>query len=88
MTWHSRAACLEADPDLFFPIGESGPALLQIAEAKRVCGRCPVRQQCLEWAITTGQHAGVWGGLSESERHALTRRRARQSRRAPAAAPA
>jgi len=40
MSWHSRAACLGADPELFFPIGETGPALSQIAEAKQVCGRC------------------------------------------------
>jgi WhiB family redox-sensing transcriptional regulator len=77
MTWHSRAACLGADPELFFPIGESGPAVLQIAQAKQVCTGCPVRQHCLEWAISTNQNAGVWGGLSEGERQALRRRRAR-----------
>ncbi len=82
MTWPSRAACLGADPELFFPIGESGPALLQIEEAKQVCARCPVRRECLQWALDTGQQSGVWGGLSESERRAQGRRRARR----PAAA--
>jgi WhiB family transcriptional regulator, redox-sensing transcriptional regulator len=74
MTWPNYAACLEADPELFFPIGESGPALRQIAEAKQICGGCPVRQQCLQWALDTDQNAGVWGGLSESERFTLKRR--------------
>ena len=85
MSWHSRAACLGADPELFFPIGETGPALMQIAEAKRVCGRCPVRQRCLQWAHDTEQNAGDRGGLSEGERHALRRRR---TRRVSAPAPA
>ncbi len=81
MTWHSHAACLGADPELFFPIGESGPAMRQIAEAKQVCGRCPVREPCLEWALGTNQNAGVWGGLSERERRAL---RGQPSRRTAA----
>lgn len=80
MTWHSRAACLGADPELFFPIGETGPALLQIAEAKRVCAGCPVRQPCLQWALDSQQNAGVWGGLSESERRALKHRHPRRAR--------
>jgi DNA-binding CsgD family transcriptional regulator len=41
--WESRAACLDCDPDLFFPIAPSGPALQQIAQAKAVCARCSVR---------------------------------------------
>jgi WhiB family transcriptional regulator, redox-sensing transcriptional regulator len=42
MDWRHRAACLEEDPELFFPIGETGPAREQIAEAKAVCVGCPV----------------------------------------------
>ena len=80
MDWRDRAACLEVDPELFFPIGNTGPALLQIDEAKAVCRRCPVVDTCLKWAIETGQDAGVWGGLSEDERRALKRRTARQRR--------
>jgi len=56
--------------------------LLQIEEAKAVCRRCDVREQCLQWALETGQDAGVWGGLSEDERRALKRRRARARARA------
>ena len=64
-------ACRDEDPDLFFPVGSSGPALLQAAEAKAVCAGCPVRIDCLSYAIETGQSAGVWGGASEEERRAI-----------------
>ena len=77
MDWRHRAACREEDPELFFPIGNTGPALLQIEEAKAVCRRCPVVDACLAWALESGQDAGVWGGLSEDERRALKRRNAR-----------
>ena len=42
MDWRSRAACLDKDPELFFPVGNTGPALLQIEEAKTVCRSCEV----------------------------------------------
>ncbi|WP_329213424.1 WhiB family transcriptional regulator [Streptomyces sp. NBC_01485] len=72
--WRQHAACRHQDPDLFFPIGTSGPALLQTEQAKAVCRRCPVREPCLEWAMETDQTLGVWGGTSEAERRALRRR--------------
>ena len=74
MNWRHHAACREVDPELFFPIGNTGPALLQIDEAKQVCGRCSVQEPCLQWAVDSGQDAGVWGGLSEDERRAYKRR--------------
>src|SRR6478672_3239159 len=77
MDWRHRAICRDEDPELFFPIGNTGPALLQIEQAKAVCRRCPVISQCLAWALESGQDAGVWGGLSEDERRALKRRNAR-----------
>ncbi|HEY9523415.1 MAG TPA: WhiB family transcriptional regulator [Thermopolyspora sp.] len=77
MDWRHRAACRDVDPELFFPIGNTGPALLQIEEAKEVCRRCPVMESCLKWALESGQDAGVWGGLSEDERRALKRRASR-----------
>jgi WhiB family redox-sensing transcriptional regulator len=77
MDWRDRAACLDEDPELFFPIGNTGPAILQIEEAKAVCRRCPVIETCLQWALDSGQDAGVWGGLSEDERRALRRARRR-----------
>jgi WhiB family redox-sensing transcriptional regulator len=82
MDWRHHAACRDEDPELFFPIGNTGPALLQIEEAKSVCRRCPVREECLQFALETGQDAGVWGGLSEDERRALKRRNARARARA------
>jgi WhiB family transcriptional regulator, redox-sensing transcriptional regulator len=77
MDWRHRSACLDEDPELFFPIGNTGPAILQIEEAKQVCRRCDVREQCLAWALEAGQDHGVWGGMSEDERRALKRRNAR-----------
>jgi WhiB family redox-sensing transcriptional regulator len=74
MDWRHHAICRDEDPELFFPVGTSGPALLQIAEAKTVCRRCPVVTECLTWALESGQDAGVWGGMSEDERRALKRR--------------
>ncbi|MFC4536097.1 WhiB family transcriptional regulator [Sphaerisporangium dianthi] len=82
MDWRHRAACRDVDPELFFPIGNTGPALMQIEEAKQVCRSCPVSDPCLKWAIESGQDAGVWGGLSEDERRALKRRTARARARA------
>jgi WhiB family redox-sensing transcriptional regulator len=79
--WRHKAACQDQDPELFFPVGNSGPAILQIAEAKAVCSRCPVASDCLAWALRTGQDAGVWGGTSEEERRALKRRNARSRTR-------
>jgi WhiB family redox-sensing transcriptional regulator len=74
MDWRDQGACLQVgDPDLFFPIGTEGPALLQIDEAKQHCRRCPVQEDCLRWAMDSGQEAGVWGGKSEDERRALKR---------------
>lgn len=70
-SWASRGACLDSDPDLFFPIAPSGPALQQVAQAKAVCAGCPVRIDCLSYALETGQNAGVWGGTSEEERQEI-----------------
>ena len=69
--WHDHAACRDADPELFFPVGSAGPALLQLERAKQVCAGCEVRTRCLEWALASGQEAGVWGGTGEDERRAL-----------------
>lgn len=74
LVWGS--ACREADPELFFPIGSSGPALHQLNAAKAICARCLVLSDCLTYAIETGQDAGVWGGTSEQERRALRAGRA------------
>ncbi|MFF9870165.1 WhiB family transcriptional regulator [Streptomyces sp. NPDC013953] len=79
--WRERSACREEDPELFFPIGSTGLAFLQIEEARAVCRRCPVMETCLQWALEIGEDSGVWGGLSEEERRAMKRRAARQRAR-------
>jgi WhiB family redox-sensing transcriptional regulator len=80
MDWRDNAACLTADPELFFPVGNTGPAVDQIEMAKSVCARCTVSEMCLQYALETNQDSGVWGGLSEDERRALKRRAARARR--------
>ncbi|WP_455361340.1 WhiB family transcriptional regulator [Streptomyces sp. SYSU K21746] len=81
--WRHDGACRDEDPELFFPVGGSGPSLLQTEEAKAVCRRCPVIRQCLEWAMETGQDIGVWGGRGEDERRLLKRRAAARRRSSP-----
>jgi WhiB family redox-sensing transcriptional regulator len=64
--WRLAAACRSADPELFFPISSSGPALAQIAAAKAICAGCRVRRECLAFALRTCQRHGIWGGMSVS----------------------
>jgi WhiB family redox-sensing transcriptional regulator len=71
--WEELAACRQADPELFFPIGTTGPAVAQIRQAKAVCAGCPVREPCLAYALSTGQDFGIWGGYDETERRRLRR---------------
>jgi WhiB family redox-sensing transcriptional regulator len=63
MTW---AGCRDTDADVFYPV-EGGSA----EPAKRICSRCPVESECLEWALSQGEDMGVWGGMSERERARL-----------------
>jgi WhiB family redox-sensing transcriptional regulator len=85
--WRRDAACRDVDPNLFFPVGVTGPAVAQIAAAKSICEQCPATGSCLEFAITTNQEFGVWGGTTEDERRVLRRRwRAEQRRNAVAGA--
>ncbi len=69
--WKQFANCLGVDPDLFFP--ERGAST---KEAKRVCGACVVREECLEYALANGEKFGIWGGMSERERRRVRRERA------------
>lgn len=84
--WRAVSACRDTDPSLFFPVGTTGPALEQIASAKAVCDACDAKSPCLEFALTTNQDSGVWGGTSEEERRKLRRAWNAQQRRAAAAA--
>ena len=66
--WMIDAKCLDADPEAFFP--EKGGST---REAKRICGACAVREQCLEYALANDERFGIWGGMSERERRRLKR---------------
>lgn len=72
--WTEYAACVDVDPELFFPVNTSAPCRSQIERAKAVCTRCPVRSECLERALETPKGYriyGVWAGLDEDELNAL-----------------
>src|ERR1700761_5886693 len=71
--WRSPAPFPPAAPHPFFPPGINGPALAQLDEAKRICLACPVRRQCLTWAIDNDISSGVWGGATPDERWAIRR---------------
>src|SRR6476619_4968695 len=67
--WQERALCSQTDPEAFFP--EKGGST---REAKRICSRCDVKGECLEYALGHDERFGIWGGLSERERRRLKRR--------------
>jgi WhiB family transcriptional regulator, redox-sensing transcriptional regulator len=69
LPWQEEALCAQTDPEAFFP--EKGGST---REAKRVCGRCDVRGDCLTYALAHDERFGIWGGLSERERRRLKRR--------------
>lgn len=66
--WMLEAKCLDADPEAFFP--EKGGST---REAKRICAACPVREDCLDFALANDERFGIWGGLSERERRRTKR---------------
>ncbi len=68
LPWATEAKCLEAEPETFFP--EKGGST---REAKRICATCPVRTECLDYALANDERFGIWGGMSERERRKLKR---------------
>lgn len=73
-TWMSGATCATTDPELWFPKHGDLPTA---EHAKRICREaCPVRDQCLEYALRTNQQAGIWAGLSPKTLQRLRRERA------------
>ncbi|MEE1619946.1 WhiB family transcriptional regulator [Zafaria sp. Z1313] len=67
--WQTEALCAQTDPEAFFP--EKGGST---RDAKKVCGACNVRAECLEYALSNDERFGIWGGLSERERRRLRKR--------------
>lgn len=83
--WRSAAACRGVDPELFFPVAETGPAYdAQVGAAKAVCARCPVVAECLAEALARIPD-GICGGLTADERHTLHRTHRDTDRSASAA---
>jgi hypothetical protein len=79
--WMSRAACVDVDPELFFPVAEEGPVLRRaVRAAKSVCARCPVRLECLSFA-EVALSDGIAGGLTPEQRRQRRQVRARAARR-------
>jgi WhiB family redox-sensing transcriptional regulator len=79
--WQWRAACRGQDAALFFPPGNlesKDERLVRERRAKSICAVCPVRLECLEYAVRIREPHGVWGGLNELERRLLIRERDRQ----------
>nr|WP_231294306.1 WhiB family transcriptional regulator [Mobiluncus curtisii] len=69
LAWQAQALCAQTDPEAFFP--EKGGST---REAKNVCSCCPVKAECLQYALENDERFGIWGGLSERERRRLKRR--------------
>lgn len=69
LAWQVDALCAQTDPEAFFP--EKGGST---RDAKKVCGACTVRQECLDYALSNDERFGIWGGLSERERRKLRKR--------------
>jgi WhiB family redox-sensing transcriptional regulator len=77
--WQRLAACRGEDSTFYFAPGyfeKRGEKLAREAVAKRICAACPVRQLCLDYALETREAHGVWGGLNETERRAILKRKA------------
>jgi WhiB family redox-sensing transcriptional regulator len=77
--WRHLAACKGPEADLFFPPAQperKEDRLVRERAAKLICAGCPVRVQCLEYALSVREPYGIWGGLNEYERRRLGGRRA------------
>lgn len=72
--WMERAACADMPCDMFFPSDGAG-----VVRAQRVCAKCPVIVQCLEYALKNQVDHGVWGGCSERKRRRILKARASES---------
>jgi WhiB family redox-sensing transcriptional regulator len=69
--WMEHARCAGDDPETFYPVGSSRAA--DYEPAKTICASCPVRNDCLRYALDTDEEHGVWGGLTPDERYAMRR---------------
>ena len=67
--WRAEGLCAQINPDLFFAVGA-----VEHKQAKRICRACPVREQCLSYAMDSPIDHGIWGGLTERERRRWRRK--------------
>lgn len=74
LAWRAKAACRGVEPEVFYPVTDE-----EAEEAKAICGACAVRELCLEWALSTRERDGVWGGATERERRRMIRQRRRSA---------
>ena len=82
--WRTEAACRSMDAAIFFSpehFETKQEKDAREAAAKQVCGGCPVREACLDYAVTAQEKYGIWGGLTELERRAVVRRRAAEAKK-------
>ncbi|WP_455424317.1 WhiB family transcriptional regulator [Amycolatopsis thailandensis] len=70
--WMDDGICSQTDPEEFYP-KKGGPTRF----AKAICARCPVIADCLQYALDNNEHFGIWGGMTERERHRLEHGRLR-----------
>ena len=70
LSWRKHAACQGAEAGTFYPVSEEEAEI-----AKAICAECPVREPCLEYALTNRERDGVWGGATERERRRMIRQR-------------
>ena len=73
-TWRDHAACRGIDPEIFYPVSDE-----EADPAKTICDDCSVRTLCLEYALTSRERDGVWGGATERERRRMIRQRRRSA---------
>ena len=73
-SWRQQAACKGLDPNIFYPATDEDE---DAESAKAVCAECPIRQACLEHALTWREREGIWGGATEKERRRIIRQRRR-----------
>jgi WhiB family redox-sensing transcriptional regulator len=77
LDWQDRAACIGHDPDLW----ADGLSSRRRAQAIAICNGCPVKAECLEFALEQHAKTGIWGGLTALERIEHKRQRSRREAR-------
>jgi WhiB family redox-sensing transcriptional regulator len=75
VSWHQEAACRGYATTRFFIEAKSADQPEQLREARQICGLCPVRKRCLDYALNNHIHHGIWGGYTTKQRRGIRRDR-------------